>query len=115
MARTPIEMYLALDARLQHVAQYRLQRRKARTSGDHEHGSPPCTIAELSDRPLDAQQRSDGQRRLAGAARAEQALGEATAAHPAHVQLDDITVVRRARDGEAAPLSARRQHIEGLP
>ena len=115
MARTPIEMYRALDARLEHVAQYRLQRREARTSGDHEHGSPPGTIAELSDRPLDAQQRSDGERRLAAAARTEQALGEATATHPAHVQLDDITVVRRARDGEAAPLAAGQQHIEVLP
>ena len=65
-------------------------------------GVGPVPIDELAHRPLDPQQRP-------GVDVAEQALGEAASRHLAHVQLEQLAVMRRAGDGEAAarPSSSR--------
>ena len=45
----------------------------------------------------------------------EQPLAESAAATRAHVQLDELAVVRRAGDGEAAAAAALEQHVQVLP
>src|SRR5438552_12507158 len=53
VARAPVEVDVAPDARLQHVPEHRLQRREARAAGHHERASRTVAIRELSDRSLD--------------------------------------------------------------
>ena len=97
------------------MAQHRLQRREAGAAGDHEHRARALAVAELSDRPLDAQQRPRRERRSALGRAAEQALGEAAAGHAAHVQLEERAVVRGTGDGEAAAPPVIEQHVQVLP
>src|SRR5262245_8179184 len=107
-------MNVTPDAGLEQVAEHRLQRREAGTAGDHQHGTESLAVAELSDGPLDAQERSDRELPIDGATGPEQSLGESAAAHPPHVQLEQLIVVRGASDGEAAAPATREQHIEVL-
>src|SRR5579863_2534760 len=101
MPCAPVKMDTTSDARLQHVPQYRLQRRKPRAAGDHEDRTRTVAVDELPDRSFDAQQRAAVQGwRLRRAP--EDALGKSAAQHAAHVQLDELAVVRGAGDGEAA-------------
>ena len=114
VARAPVEMDVAPAAGLEGVAQHRLQRREAGATGDHQHRTLSLAVAELADGSFDPQQRSDRQLCIARAAGPEQPLGETAATHPPHVQLEELAVVRGARDGEAAAPAAREQHIEVL-
>src|SRR6184192_4505164 len=74
---------------------------EARTAGYHEHGAHALAIAELPDGSLDPQQRAraEGTHTRGGP---EQPLAESSTVDPPHVQLQSLTVVRRAGDGEAA-------------